>query len=361
LQTAYVWNKAVSGTATDQTPLSLSGVSGTLLLDLGSTYVQTMSIDWYLGPIVSGHVELLYTKYQTTFNGTKLPVTDACYPQLPATGTLSDSVVTVDQWVEFDVNRFPATPKGVSFYIDGVYQIAMSTDVSGNSLDAFPVKPRPMGQHTIRAYRYGRSVTKTFTIVPRIKVRPHATLTRGQTVDISLRGYAAHETVNIRWKKGTSFAHLAYVTTSSTGSANINVTVPKWVPDGSTSVRGDGSFGHAQTNAVMVAGGPFSSSTVKPSTTPTPTETATPSPSPTTVQETSTPEPTSTVAPTEQPATPEATTTETVTEQPTESATPSVEPTEDASSPTETPTIEPTATPSETPHPAATESAGESG
>jgi hypothetical protein len=205
-----------------------------------------------------------------------------------------------------------------------------TTDERGGLNGSFIVPVAPMGNHTVKFYRFGRSAAATFTVKPRIKLIP-STGNRGQTVNVSLRGYAKYESVSIRWKKGSSWAQVGQVKTSSTGSANINVTVPKWVPDGSTSVRGDGTSGHAQTNAVTVIGGPFSASAVEPTATAIPTN----SPTPTSM---ATPQPTSTATPTlTQTATPTATPTETATE----------EPTLEATTPTETPTIEPTVAPVE--------------
>jgi hypothetical protein len=104
-----------------------------------------------------------------------------------------------------------------------------------------------------------------------------------------LRGFTAHELVRIRWKKGTGWQQIAQIETSSTGSANINVKVPKWVPNGDTSVRGDGATSAAQTNAVSVFGGPYVASAAS-----APTATSTPSPT-----ATSSPTETPTIAPTE--------------------------------------------------------------
>jgi hypothetical protein len=327
--------------------------------DKGSTVVVHVNIDWFVNGAVSGHVELAYTQYQTTIqvpgsSDQVLPVTDACYPAIPASVSLASAHGIVGSTVAFQALRFPQDP-AVSIYFDGGKIGSFATDIFGNGAGNFIVPAAPMGPHTVKLYRYGRSAKATFTVKPRIKVSPSSNVPRGSTVNVSLRGYAAHETVNIRWIKNGSFVHIAYVTTSSTGSANINVTVPKWVPDGFTKVRGDGAYGHAQTNSVTVSGGPFSSSAVKATPTATPSETATPEATSTTVPETARPEPTTTVEPTEQPATPEATLTDTATLQPTETTTPTVEPTEDASGPTETPTVEPTVVPSETPEATATE------
>jgi hypothetical protein len=161
-------------------------------------------------------------------------------------------------------------------------------------------------------------------------------------VNVSLRGYAAHETVNIRWKKGSTWFHIAYVTTSSTGSANIDVRVPTFVPDGPTSVRGDGRYGRAQTNAVTVSGGTYRPSEA--TKTPTPSPTASPTAT-ATIEPTQTPEASPSVDPTSPVSTPEASPTETSTEIPTVD-TPTTEPTESATPAIEaTATSEPTSTP----------------
>jgi hypothetical protein len=333
------------GTATSNTPAksTLGTFTG---LDLGSRYVQTVKVTWFAANLESGHVDVLMSNYQTTYSGSKYAVKDACYPAVPASASLGTTAGIVGAVVPFSIARFPSDPN-VGIYFDGVKIGNVATDVHGNATGSFVVPAAPMGTHTVKFYRYGRSASVPFTIKPRIKVIPSSNVSRGSTVNISLRGYAAHETVAIRWIKNGSFVKIAQVTTSSTGSANINVTVPKWVPDGFTSVRGDGSFGHAQTNAVTVAGGPFSSASVKPASTATPTETAILSPSPTTVPETATPQPTTTVQPTEPAVTEtavptEAPATETAIAQPTETATPTIDPTEEQASPTETPTSEPT-------------------
>jgi hypothetical protein len=265
---------------------------------------------------------------------------------MPATLTLDKTEYTVGQLVKMTYSGMPDTAPTVQGYWDGMYCCSPGgIDSYGNGYGGIYVPAAPMGTHTVKIYRAGRSASAMLTIKPRIKVIPNSALIRGQTVNISLRGYAAHETVNIRWIKNGSFVKVASVAMSSTGSANVNVKVPAWVPNGYTSVRGDGSFGHAQTNAVTVVGGPFASSTAKPAPTATPAETTTVEPTSTAVPETPTVEPTVTVSPTVEPSTPEAT--ETSTPLPTE--TPEVVPTDATDVPTETPAAEPTAVPSETP------------
>jgi hypothetical protein len=319
--------------------------------DRGSTIVASVTIQWFdfSGTNVIGSVELLYNHYQTLLPGPPiqaLPMTDACYPALPAVAKLGVAQGTVNQSIPFTINRFPENP-AVSIYFDSQLIGSVATNAYGNGTGSFTVPAAPMGQHTIKFYRFGRQATDTFTVKPRIKIIPSENIARDQTVNVSLRGYKARETVRIRWKKGTSWVELARVTTSSTGSANINVKVPNFVPNGPTSVRGDSlnaSGGRAQTNAVTVLGGPFSSSSAKPTATTTRTAFPTMTPSPIA---TSAP-PTSTMTPTESATEPTSTATTT---EPT--ATEATSP--DTATPTATveatvpePTVAPTETPEST-------------
>jgi hypothetical protein len=96
----------------------------------------------------------------------------------------------------------------------------------------------------------------SFTVVPRIKMIPNEA-ERGELVKISLRGFAKKESVRIRWLRDGKWVEIGWVTTSNTGSGELWIPVPVWVPDGINSVRGDGSGARAQTNAVTISGGPF--------------------------------------------------------------------------------------------------------
>jgi hypothetical protein len=237
--------------------------------------------------------------------------------------------VNVSVPITWDGKTIGSVVTGMSSFANGSVKVPAST----------------MGLHTVE-WKYGHWDSKiSYTVKPSIKVSPSSNVLRGQLVHVYLRGYAAHETVNVRWIKNGSFVKIGQVTTSGTGTANIDVQVPKWVPNGSTSVRGDGTYGHGQTNAVTVSGGPFSSSTVK---TPTPTATPTKTPSPTaTATVTATTPPATATATVELPA---ETPTETLTATPiaSETATPSVEATTELETatpkPTETATPEASAT-----------------
>jgi hypothetical protein len=155
---------------------------------------------------------------------------------------------------------------------------------------------------------------------------------RGATINVSLRGYAAHESVRIRWLHGSSWVELKRVTTSSTGSANVDVKVPSWASIGSQKVRGDGIVGRAQTNAFDVTG---SSAATSKTPTPTPTKTKTPTPSAT--------------VPQASPVITETVPAEIITETPAATETATVE------APTEVPTEVPTEIPTEVPTDISTE------
>ncbi len=268
-----------------------------------------------------------------------LEVAGGALPGPPAV-TISPVRSTVNNLVAYTLTNFPAYSEVTiewrrasgSFIAIG----AVSTDGVGQATGQFrvPATPGGVGQ-TIRFSSGDAVATATFEVVPRIKVIP-SPAERGQTVDISLRGYGKKEVVRIRWKQGTKWVELARVTTSNTGSANVQVTVPAWAPDGVNAVRGDGAQFRAQTNAVQISGGAFTPASV--------TETATASPSAT---PDGTPTVTATVTPSET-ATAEPTATEPVDPSPTETITP--EPTETLTPvPTEEPSAEPTATVTETP------------
>ena len=318
----------------------------------GPTYVLAYLIKW-LNPnnlnAVEGQVEIAYTHYlPTSFPPLQtLPDAPVCASIWPPFVETSVSTGIVGSTLDYSVHRYPIKVT-VNARWDGIVVDTVHTSKSAKAIGALTIPAAPMGPHTIK-WNYGSWVaSKMYTIKPRIKVIPSSDVSRGQTVDISLRGFAAHETVRIRWKKGTSYANIATVMTSSTGSANKDVHVPTFVPDGPTSVRGDGTHGHAQTNAVTVSGGPMSGSTVK-APTPTPTATTTASATETTtasptVAPTDTPEASPSVEPTTPTATPEETASPTDTQVVEE---PSPEPSETAS-PTTTPTDVATVTPEPT-------------
>jgi hypothetical protein len=268
----------------------------------GPDYLWVEEFIWYQPDAthVDGWIDVAYSVYRPTIQGSSLTFPDAsvCASVREPVVLVDHTTGTVNSTLHYTVSRFPIHVT-VNARWDGTVIGSVHTDLTAVGIGSFAIPAAPMGPHSVR-WTYGTwSASSTFTVKPRIKIIPSST-SRGSLVNVSLRGYAAHETVRIRWKHGTGFTEIAHVTTSSTGSANIDVHVPTYVPNGSTSVRGDGAFGRAQTNAVTVSGGPLSGSTVKAIPSPVPTKTAKPRATPTSVPATATATATA-LAPTETP------------------------------------------------------------
>jgi hypothetical protein len=237
---------------------------------------------------------------------------------------------TVNTWVNYQISGFRS---GASVLIEwrrtsgSMIEIdTVQTNGSGAASGRIRVPATPGGDNQLIRFSTGSIRADAFyDVAPRIKIVP-GSAPRGAIVDVSLRGFGRKETVRIRWRRGTGWVELDRIVTSNTGSANVDIEVPSWAPDGPTSVRGDGTSFRAQTNAFSVNGGALQAAEGTPSSTPAASPTAeTP-----TVTTTATVDPTVTTVPATETPTPEPTASPTVTPEP---------------SPTETPTAEPTATP----------------
>lgn len=356
--TAYV-----TATASSSQPVTLPGHEF-LFQPLGPTYIVLAEVVWY-DPASSNATGTATYRigFYRPLNDSGAPTGQAgsaCRSPLSPTAFIPVPRGTVNGLASYTLSYFPsATSLAVTW--DGKPLGTATTAANGTLASTFAIPATPVGSHTVRWSTGNWSASAVFEVVPRIKATP-ATVSRGQSVDVSLRGFAKKETVRIRWKRGGSYVELATVLTSNTGSANISVTVPPWAADGATSVRGDGPVARAQTNAVTVQGGAFRAaessptptSTVTPTVAPTPSATASPTPSdpaatpadPTAPAATPT-EPLPDVTPT---PTSEAVATETPTgpppdppsPSPTETPTAAPTPTDEPTAP-ENPTIEPTA------------------
>ncbi|MCC6704947.1 MAG: discoidin domain-containing protein, partial [Thermomicrobiales bacterium] len=131
------------------------------------------------------------------------------------------------------------------------------TDATGSVTGKFKVPANTGGTgHQVVFSAGGVSRSVAFEIAPRVKVTP-APAARGQTIDISLRGFARQEAIRIRWRlEGTStWIVLATGTTSNTGSANIKIPVPGYAADGTYQLRAETASFNQQTNVVEIEGG----------------------------------------------------------------------------------------------------------
>jgi hypothetical protein len=259
---------------------------------LGPRYIVFAEMVWYdVQGTQSGRVRARMSYYETRSflpeGNESVRMKTACVPptQTPPTAGIGATRGTVNSSISYSLRYYPAD-LAVPVSWDGKTIGTVLTTATGIATGTFAVPAAPMGTHQMQWTAGTWRSSATFTVVPRIKLIPE-TVSRGRTVNVSLRGYAAREVVRIRWKKGLSWVQLATMTTSSTGSANIDIKVPSWAPDGAASVRGDGTYGRAQTNAVLVSGGSMSASGVK-----TPTATATATNVPATSTATPSPQPT---------------------------------------------------------------------
>jgi hypothetical protein len=165
--------------------------------------------------------------------------------------------MSVGSTVSYTAQHFPANAAlTISWKRPGGSIVSLgttTTDGVGAASGSFTVPATEGGAGSaVIVTAGGVNVTTTVEIAARIAVIP-GTVSRGQTVTVSLTGYGKHETVRIRWLVNGSWITVATVETSNTGSASISVTVPASATTGPNSVRGDGTAFRQQTNAVTVA------------------------------------------------------------------------------------------------------------
>jgi hypothetical protein len=174
----------------------------------------------------------------------------------PPAVELSTTRTTVGHAVSFDASNFtPNSSIAISWRRPGGSTVDLGSAAvgsDGTSTGSFSV-PATEGGTGSRVIFTGSNgvVVVGFEVAPRIQVTP-GTVSPGDSVSVSLRGYGKKETVRIRWKVNGSWVTVATVTTSNTGSANVTVQVPDNANAGQNSVRGDGTVFRQQTNAVTV-------------------------------------------------------------------------------------------------------------
>jgi hypothetical protein len=226
---------------------------------IGPTYVVVTEMFWYQadGISIDGMLQGTIDHYQWVQikddNPTPLkPARDCASPILPKVAAPEVRGI-VNSAFPFHLVYFPIN-RAVNVRFDGRDVGPVQTDDRGEVVGSFRIPAMPMGNYDVRWFTGDWNARASFTIIPRIKLTPDEAAP-DELIGISLRGYAAHETVRIRWKRGSSWLEIARVTTSSTGSANTTIRVPDWAPAGPAPVRGDStasSGGRAQTNAFTV-------------------------------------------------------------------------------------------------------------
>ena len=122
---------------------------------------------------------------------------------------------------------------------------------SGSADVQVVIPPAPGGTHkVIGAGTTGSLASASFRVVPSVKLTPTSG-PAGTNVRVALRGYQVGERVEIQWRvDGGTVSLGVFATASSTGSANVTVTVPIKSAPGSYAIIGRG-YG------VSVAEAPF--------------------------------------------------------------------------------------------------------
>ncbi|GIW04997.1 MAG: hypothetical protein KatS3mg059_1617 [Thermomicrobiales bacterium] len=296
-----VWRSAVSSaTAADYAPAPFSDLS--VNLPIGKNYVVVASMGWYLYGSLVGAAHHLYDYYGVYFRGDSGSVYAGlsvlgCNPGLftspPARMTLSRTRINVDSSVSISVTGFPSNAP-VNILWDGAVVKTVQSAIDGSFVTSWKIPPATAGPHTITAVSGTRSVSATITVVAKVRLKPTSGPT-GTSVIVYLRGYAAGESVTVRWYNGTRATTIATVKTSSTGSKNLIFSVPSNAAAGDHLVRGDGNRGNAAKATFVVTAATASvASTATPAATPAPSPTATPT---ATLPATATPEPSPTMTP----------------------------------------------------------------
>lgn len=311
----------------------------------GGYYSGGGTLTWYnANSTVRGTYDFVFERYAFIRGSQRDSTSNYCNRIVEPTLSLSTNRTTVDTVISLYGTNFPVSQPVKITWRGNVIGTATS-DAQGNVSATYKLAATPMG-----AYPLGLDgglkwkISSQVTVVPRVKVIP-SSAGRGQTVKVSLRGFAKGEVVRVRWVKGGGWVELGRVTMSSTGSGELWIPVPTWVPDGASSVRGDGTSGRAQTNAVFISGGAGFKAASESTPTPSPTATATAT---LTATIPASPEISPTASPTETEVTETATpsSTETATETSTATTEPTAEPSPTATEPvvstaTSTPTEAP--------------------
>jgi hypothetical protein len=279
----------------------------------GGYYSGGGTLTWFnANSTVRGTYDFVFERYAFKHGSRTDSTSNYCNRIVEPTLSLSTYRTTVDTVISLYGTNFPISQPVKITWRGNVIGTATS-DAQGNVSGTYKLAATPMG-----AYPLGLDgglkwkITSQVSVVSRVKVIP-SSASRGQTVKVSLRGFVKGEIVRVRWVKGGGWVELGRVKMSSTGSGELWIPVPTWVPDGASSVRGDGTSGRAQTNAVFISGGAGFKAASESTPTPSPTATATAtasitatppaspetSPTSTAVAETATPSPTATVTATE--------------------------------------------------------------
>jgi subtilisin len=150
-----------------------------------------------------------------------------------ATLGLSRTSAQVDQSLSVTLKGF-APNEHVAIKLDSTTCASVKVAANGEGLVTFKVPALTKGKHTVSAVSSNYLLKKSISISPRVRISP-ASGVPGSGFDISLRGFAKYQRVTLILANGASKITIGSVTTSGTGSANLDAVIPS-IPGGSHAV-----------------------------------------------------------------------------------------------------------------------------
>ncbi|MCC6705781.1 MAG: PKD domain-containing protein [Thermomicrobiales bacterium] len=266
--TVVVTVNPVADAGEDQTVESTNGTNAQVTLDGTGSIGDLESIVWTIGedeigtgaeptvtlPIGTHEITLTISGPDELSATDTVSVTVEVSDDAPA-ATLTPVRAAVGATVAFEAVRFPAEADVVITFetegLDPIHVQTVETDADGEVSGTFILGEVPVGPALVRFTSGDSMAVAAFEVAPRIRVAP-AVVQPGGEATVTLTGFGAEETVNIRWRVGASWVMVGTITTDSQGTGTGNVTVPANAQAGLNSVRGDGPSASAQTNAVTV-------------------------------------------------------------------------------------------------------------
>jgi hypothetical protein len=150
---------------------------------------------------------------------------------------LDPTVTTVGSTMTATLRGF-ARAEVVDIALDSTSKMLLTVTVSGSGSATvnLTIPAMVVGTHKLIGTGNAQSATSaTFKIIPSVTISP-VSGSPGTTVRALVRGFAKGQRIEVQWIDSISRS-LAIVTTSGTGSANVNVTVPINAVPGSYTIR----------------------------------------------------------------------------------------------------------------------------
>ena len=175
-------------------------------------------------------------------SATRAQQTNAVMVRLPdpPTARVRAPRATVNAPVNFSLRDFPATstvdivwsrPDGSSVSLGSV-----TTDSHGSATGSVNVPETESGSNSIVFSSGASSASAALEVIPSVTISP-TSIPRSGSVTMALSGYAANETIVVRWQIGGKWVVVATVTSSTTGSVTATIAVPANASTGNNRIQ----------------------------------------------------------------------------------------------------------------------------